>query len=53
MLRLPARDAVIAEAQAMAAKYAKPEEMTIVVVGDKSKINDQIMPYAAKGDAKK
>lgn len=29
----------------MAAKYLKPEKMTIVVVGDKAKITDQLKPY--------
>jgi zinc protease len=31
------------------AKYIKPELMTIVVVGDKAKITDQLVPYAADG----
>ena len=42
-----------AEVQAMTTKYIKPEEMTIVVVGDKSKISDQLAPYAAMGGASK
>jgi zinc protease len=42
-----------AEVQAMTAKYIKPEEMTIVVVGDKAKITEQLAPYAAMADAKK
>jgi predicted Zn-dependent peptidase len=29
----------------MIAKYIKPDELTIVVVGDKSKITDQLTPY--------
>jgi len=29
------------------AQYIKPQEMTIVVVGDKSKISDQLTPYDA------
>jgi len=29
----------------MAGKYIKPEEMTIVVVGDKAKISDQLAPF--------
>jgi zinc protease len=42
-----------AEVQAMTAKYIKPEEMTIVVVGDKAKITEQLAPYAATGDTRK
>jgi predicted Zn-dependent peptidase len=42
-----------AEVQAMTAKYIKPEEMTIVVVGDKAKITEQLASYATLGDAKK
>jgi predicted Zn-dependent peptidase len=42
-----------AEVQAMTAKYIKPEEMTIVVVGDKSKITDQLTPYAPMGGQSK
>jgi len=42
-----------AEVQAMTAKYIKPEEMTIVIVGDKAKITEQLAPYTAMGDAKK
>jgi zinc protease len=34
-----------ADVQKMTAEYIKPEEMTIVVVGDKSKITDQLEPY--------
>jgi predicted Zn-dependent peptidase len=34
-----------AEVQKLAVQYIKPEEMTIVVVGDKSKIEDQIAPF--------
>jgi zinc protease len=41
------------EVQRMTAKYIKPEQMTIVVVGDKSKITDQLTPYAAPADAAK
>ena len=33
-------------------EYIKPEQMTIVVVGDKSKITDQLAPFAGAGDAK-
>ena len=42
-----------AEVQSMTEKYIKPEDMTIVVVGDKSKINDQLAPFAAMGGASK
>ncbi len=37
-----------AQIQAMTTKYIKPESMTIVVVGDKSKITDQLKDYEAK-----
>jgi zinc protease len=37
-----------AQIQAMTTKYIKPEAMTIVVVGDKSKITDQLKDYEAK-----
>jgi zinc protease len=37
-----------AQIQAMTAKYIKPESMTIVVVGDKSKITDQLKDYETK-----
>jgi len=30
---------------AMAQKYLQPEQMTIVVVGDKKTVADQIKPY--------
>jgi len=33
------------DVQAMTVKYIKPEEMTIVVVGDKAQIMDQLAPY--------
>jgi len=36
------------EVQATTAKYVKPELMTIVVVGDKAKISEQLTPYAGK-----
>jgi zinc protease len=35
------------DVQRMTAKYIKPEKMTIVVVGDKSQITEQLAPYAA------
>jgi predicted Zn-dependent peptidase len=35
----------------MTAKYIRPEQMTIVVVGDKSKITEQLAPYAAGAEA--
>jgi len=34
------------DVQHMTAKYIKPEQMTIVVVGDKSKITEQLALYA-------
>lgn len=34
-----------ADVQRMAGKYIKPEEMTIVVVGDKAKISEQLAPF--------
>lgn len=34
-----------AEVQQLTAQYIRPEKMTIVVVGDKSKIEEQIAPY--------
>jgi zinc protease len=37
-----------AQVQAMTTKYIKPESMTIVVVGDKSKITDQLKDYETK-----
>jgi zinc protease len=37
-----------AQVQAMTAKYIKPESMTIVVVGDKSKITEQLKDYETK-----
>jgi zinc protease len=33
------------DVQAMTEKYLHPDKMTIVVVGDKSKISDQVAPY--------
>lgn len=42
-----------ADVQRMAVQYIKPEQMTIVVVGDKAKISDQLAPYAAAGDGGK
>ena len=36
-----------ADVQRMAGQYLKPEEMTIVVVGDKAKIKEQLTPYEA------
>ena len=35
-----------AEVQRMTAQYLKPEQMTIVVVGDKAKISEQLAPFA-------
>jgi zinc protease len=39
-----------ADVQQTTAQYIKPELMTIVVVGDKSKITEQLAPYAAAGN---
>jgi zinc protease len=36
------------QVQAMTTKYIKPESMTIVVVGDKSKITEQLKDYETK-----
>jgi predicted Zn-dependent peptidase len=41
------------EVQRMTAQYIKPEQMTIVVVGDKAKISEQLAPYAAAGASNK
>jgi predicted Zn-dependent peptidase len=38
-----------ADVQRMAGQYLKPEEMTIVVVGDKAKIQEQLTPYEETG----
>jgi zinc protease len=40
-----------ADVQKMTAQYIKPEQMTIVVVGDKSQITDQLAPYAGTAAA--
>ena len=42
-----------ADVQRMTAQYIKPDQMTIVVVGDKAKISEQLGPYAATGDSNK
>jgi len=42
-----------ADVQKMTAQYVKPEQMTIVVVGDKAKISEQLAPFATKGDSNK
>ncbi len=34
-----------ADVQSMTRKYIRPEQMIIVVVGDKSKISSQLTPY--------
>jgi zinc protease len=39
-----------ADVQQTTAQYIKPELMTIVVVGDKSKITEQLTPFAAAGN---
>jgi predicted Zn-dependent peptidase len=41
------------DVQRMTAQYIKPEQMTIVVVGDKAKITEQLAPYAGAGDSNK
>ena len=41
------------DVQRMTAQYIKPEQMTIVVVGDKAKISEQLAPYASTGDSNK
>jgi zinc protease len=40
-----------ADVQKMTAQYIKPDQMTIVVVGDKSKITEQLAPYAGTAAA--
>ena len=35
------------DVEKITAKYIRPQDLTIVVVGDKSKINDQVAPYEA------
>jgi len=42
-----------ADVQKMTAEYIKPEQMTIVVVGDKAKIAEQLAPFAEVGGANK
>jgi predicted Zn-dependent peptidase len=42
-----------ADVQRMTAQYIRPEQMTIVVVGDKTKISEQLEPYASVGDSHK
>jgi len=42
-----------ADVQKMTAEYLKPEQMTIVVVGDKAKITEQLAPFAAAGGSNK
>ncbi len=39
-----------ADVQRITGQYIKPEQMTIVVVGDKSKITDQLAPFAAPAE---
>jgi predicted Zn-dependent peptidase len=34
-----------ADVQKMTAQYIKPEQMTIVVVGDKAQVSEQLAPY--------
>jgi zinc protease len=42
-----------ADVQKMAVEYIKPEQMTIVVVGDKAKITEQLAPFAAGSGSNK
>jgi len=42
-----------ADVQKMTTEYLKPEQMTIVVVGDKAKITEQLAPFAAAGGSNK
>ena len=42
-----------AEVQRITAQYIKPEQMTIVVVGDKAKISEQLAPFAPPAPAAK
>ena len=42
-----------ADVQKMTVEYIKPEQMTIVVVGDKAKITEQLAPFAAAGGSNK
>jgi hypothetical protein len=37
----------------MTVEYIKPEQMTIVVVGDKAKITEQLAPFAAASGSSK
>lgn len=37
-----------ADVSKMTAEYIRPDQMTIVVVGDKAKVGEQVAPYAAK-----
>ena len=37
-----------ADVTKMTAQYIKPDQMTIVVVGDKAKVEEQVAPYGAK-----
>jgi zinc protease len=41
------------DVQKMTAKYIKPDQMTIVVVGDKSKITEQLAPYASPAESRR
>jgi zinc protease len=41
------------DVQKMTVEYIKPEQMTIVVVGDKAKITEQLAPFAAAGGSSK
>ncbi len=41
------------QVQQMTGKYIKPEQMTIVIVGDKSKISSQLAPFAEPASSTK
>ena len=42
-----------AEVQRITAQYIKPEQMTIVVIGDKAKVTEQLAPFTPRADANK
>jgi zinc protease len=42
-----------ADVQKMTTEYIKPEQIAIVVVGDKAKISEQLAPYATTGASNK
>jgi predicted Zn-dependent peptidase len=42
----------LVDVQRMTAQYIKPDQMMIVVVGEKAKISEQLAPYATGGSVK-